>query len=116
MEAVKLTKLAIYESLYNRRHKFYRLLLRTLYPRKFTMKATVYGDYFFSAGKLEWTIKSENEISDWHYSFLMTQKELETSLGVENLFSEEEHIDWRQFVLDEMFIGIGKKIDNITWY
>lgn len=45
----------------------------------------------------------------------MTQKELESSLGVDNLFAEE-NIDWKQFVLDEMFIGIAKKIDKDTWY
>lgn len=115
MERVKLTKLAIYESLSSRRYKFHELLLRTSYPKKFTIKVSIYGDYFFSAGKPEWTLVPPYEVSDWHYSFSMTKKELDSSLGVSDLFAEK-NIDWRQFVLDELFIGIGKKIDNITWY
>ena len=54
-------------------------------------------------------------MSHWHYSFSMIQRELESSLGVENLFVEE-NIDWKQFVLDELFIGIAKKIDKDTGY
>ena len=46
----------------------------------------------------------------------MTKKELESSLGVDNLFAQENYIDWRQFVLDELFIGISKNIEKETWY
>ena len=115
MQRVKLTKAEIYLCLQQQRYKFYELLSRTTKPRKFTLKVTLYGDYFFSAGKAQWTIESPNQVSHWHYSFSMTQKELESSLGVDNLFAEE-NIDWKQFVLDEMFIGIAKKIDKDTWY
>ena len=105
----------IFECLQHQRYKFYEFLSRTAKQGKFTLKATLYGDYFFSAGKSEWTLEPQNEVSYWHYSFSMTQKELESSLGVDNLFAEE-NIDWKQFVLDEMFIGIAKKIDKDTWY
>ena len=115
MQRIKLTKAEIYLCLQQQRYKFYELLSRTTKPRKFTLKVTLYGDYFFSAGKAQWTIEPPNEVSHWHYSFSMTQKELESSLGVNNLFAEE-NIDWKQFVLDEMFIGIAKKIDKDTWY
>lgn len=115
MERVKLTKLEIYECLTNKRHKFYQLLSKTNKPRKFTLNVTLYGEYLFSAGKREWTLKSQNKVSDWHYSFSMTQKELESSLEVDNLFAEAK-IDWKQFVLDQLFIGISKKIDKFTFF
>lgn len=115
MQRVKLTKAEIYLCLQQQRYKFYELLSRTTKPRKFTLKVTLYGDYFFSAGKAQWTIEPPNEVSHWHYSFSMIQKEFESSLGVDNLFAEE-NIDWKQFVLDELFIGIAKKIDKDTWY
>ena len=115
MQLVKLTKAEIYQCLQHQRYKFYELLSKTAKPRKFTLQATLYGDYFFSAGKAQWTIEPPNQVSNWHYSFSMTQKELESSLGVDNLFAEE-NIDWKQFVLDELFIGIAKKIDKDTWY
>ena len=116
MQRVKLTKLEVYQFLHNQRHKFYALLLKTVKPRKFILRCTLYGDYFFSAGKPQWTLESPNEVSHWHYSFSMTKKELESSLGVDNLFAQENYIDWRQFVLDELFIGISKNIEKETWY
>ena len=109
MQRVKLTKTEVYQCLQHQRYKFYELLSRTAKPRKFTLKVTLYGDYFFSAGKSEWTLKPPNEVSHWHYSFSMTQKELESSLGVDNLFAEE-NIDWKQFVLDELAIQVAKEV------
>ena len=114
MQRVKLTKAEIYQCLQHQRYKFYELLSKVTKPRKFTLQASLYGDCFFSAGKVQWTTVLPNQVNHWHYSFSMIQKELESSLGVENLFAEE-NINWKQFVLDELFIGIAKKIDKDTW-